>query len=92
MRRLETPRQIAEFKSKVNNFLTAGWSLEEIADHLSICKKTLFNYYGMKYTYKVITIGYKDDTYMNEEEMIQGYQAPTFEELSNDEKTIYMAL
>lgn len=36
-----------------------------------------------------VGLGWKNDTYYNEEEMIQGYQIPTFDELSESEKTIY---
>lgn len=36
-----------------------------------------------------LKLGYKNDTYQSEEEMIKGYQIPTFEELSESEKTIY---
>lgn len=85
-------RKDTDFKRKVNTFLLAGWKLDEIADHFGISRKSLYNYYKLKYTYKVVTMGYKNETYATEEEMIQGYKVPTFEELSNDEKILYMAL
>lgn len=34
-------------------------------------------------------LGYKNESYLSEEEMIQGYVAPTFNELSESEKEIY---
>lgn len=89
---MKPQRYIREFKWKVNTFLLAGWKLDEIADHFGMCKKTLRSYYEMSYTYKIVTMGYKNETYMTEEEMIQGYKAPTFEELSSSEKLIYERL
>jgi len=40
---------------------------------------------------KVVTVnlGYKNESYLSEEEMIQGYIVPTFNELSESEKEIY---
>jgi hypothetical protein len=34
-------------------------------------------------------IGYKDESYFTESEMINGYIPPSYEELSNDEKKMY---
>ena len=34
-------------------------------------------------------IGYRNEAYWNEEEMINGYIAPTYDELSESEKVIY---
>jgi AraC-like DNA-binding protein len=81
-------RKIRDIKRKVNTFLVAGWKLEEIADHLGMCKKTLHSYYKMEYTYKVVTMGYKNEPYMTEEEMIQGFQC-SYNDLSDSEKEIY---
>lgn len=92
MRRFDTPRQITEFKCKVTTYLNAGWKVDEIADHLGVSKNLLRSYYKMIPLIVAPSLGHKNETYMTEEEMIQGYQAPTFEELSNDEKNIYMAL
>lgn len=36
-----------------------------------------------------VGLGFKNETYLSEEEMLQGYKIPTFEELSESEKTIY---
>lgn len=36
-----------------------------------------------------VGLGWKNETYLSEEEMIQGYKIPTYEELSESEKTIY---
>jgi hypothetical protein len=33
-----------------------------------------------------VDLGYKDESYFSESEMLLGYVAPTFEELSNEEK------
>lgn len=81
-------RKIRDIKRKVNTFLVAGWKLEEIADHLGMCKKTLHNYYKMEYTYKVVTMGYKNEAYATEEEMIQGFQC-SYQDLSETEKKMY---
>ena len=81
-------RKIRDIKRKVNTFLVAGWKLEEIADHLGMCKKTLHSYYKMKYTYKVVTMGYKNEAYATEEEMIHGFKC-SFNDLSNSEKEMY---
>jgi hypothetical protein len=85
---MKPERYIRDFKWKVNTFLTAGWKLDEIADHLGMCKKTLRSYYEMKYTYKVITMGYKNEPYATEEEMIQGFKC-SYNDLSNSEKEMY---
>jgi hypothetical protein len=37
-------------------------------------------------------IGYRDEAYWSEEEMINGYQIPTYNELSESEKLIYNRL
>ena len=34
-------------------------------------------------------IGYRNEAYWNEEEMINGYQIPTFDELSESEKVMF---
>ena len=34
-------------------------------------------------------LGYKNESYLSEEEMIQGYKVPSYEELSASEKEIY---
>ena len=81
-------RSIRDIKRKVNYFLVAGWKLEEISEHLGMCKKTLHSYYKMEYTYKVITMGYKNEPYATEEEMIQGFQC-SYNDLSNSEKEMY---
>ena len=39
-----------------------------------------------------LKLGYKNDTYCSEDEMIQGYQIPTYDELSESEKNIYNLL
>ena len=36
-----------------------------------------------------VDLGYKNESYLSEEEMIQGYIVPTFNELSESEKEIY---
>jgi hypothetical protein len=36
-----------------------------------------------------VNLGYKNESYLSEEEMIQGYIVPTFNELSESEKEIY---
>lgn len=36
-----------------------------------------------------VDLGYKNESYLSEEEMIQGYVVPTFNELSESEKEIY---
>lgn len=84
-------RSIRDIKRKVNHFLVAGWKLEEIADHLGMCKRTLHSYYKMKYTYKVVTMGHKNEPYATEEEMIQGFQC-SYNDLSETEKEIYNSL
>jgi hypothetical protein len=53
-----------------------------------MCKKTLRSYYEMKYTYKVVTMGYKNEPYATEEEMIQGFKC-SYNDLSETEKEMY---
>jgi hypothetical protein len=36
-----------------------------------------------------VDLGYKNESYLSEKEMIQGYKVPTFNELSESEKEIY---
>jgi len=36
-----------------------------------------------------VDLGYKNESYLSEKEMIQGYKVPTFSELSESEKEIY---
>jgi len=81
-------RSIRDIKRKVNTFLVAGWKLEEIADHLGMCKRTLHSYYKMEYTYKVVTMGHKNEPYATEEEMIQGFKC-SYNDLSDLEKEMY---
>jgi hypothetical protein len=85
---MKPERYIRDFKWKVNTFLMAGWKLDEIADHLGMCKKTLRSYYEMKYTYKVVTMGYKNEAYATEEEMIHGFKC-SYQDLSDSEKEMY---
>lgn len=39
-----------------------------------------------------VDLGYKDSSYFSEEEMLLGYVAPIYEDLSKDEKLMYNAL
>lgn len=89
MRRFETPRQITEFKCKVNTYLKAGWKVDEIADHLGVSKNLLRSYYKMIPLIVAPSLGHKNESYLSENEMIQGYKVPTYDELSESEKEIF---
>ena len=92
MRTLETPRQIAEFKCKVNTYFNAGWKVDEIANHLGVSNNTLRSYYQMIPLIIAPSLGFRNETYFTEQELIEGYKIPTYDELSESEKEIFQNL
>lgn len=40
----------------------------------------------------VPSLGFRNETYFSEQELIQGYKVPTYDELSESEKEIYNSL
>jgi len=89
MRILETSKQIAQFKSKVNTYFKAGWKVDEIAVHLGVSNNTLRSYYQMIPLIIAPSLGCRKETYFTEQELIEGYKVPTYDDLSESEKEIY---
>lgn len=77
-----------KLRDKAQDLLTKNNTTVEVCDLMCIYPNALSEVLTFKYPNRA-KIGAKDEAYFSEEEMIQGYQIPTFEELSESEKTIY---
>jgi histidyl-tRNA synthetase len=87
-------------KLKVKNLINAGWKKFEIQDYLKI-KIELLNGYEDRFENIGITnediniieivprLGHKSEAYFDEDEMEFGYSAPSYNQLSIDEKILY---
>lgn len=83
-----------DWHRKVAEMVKANWTLDEIASQLKVHVDTI-RLSVQKYMYLLreevtpICFGYKNEAYLTEEEMLEGYQVPTYKELSIDEQIIY---
>lgn len=83
-----------DWHRKVVEMVKANWTLQEIATqlkvHLDIVRLSV-----QKYMYLLcddvpgICFGHKNEAYLTEEEMLEGYIPPKYSDLSIDEKIIY---
>ena len=83
-----------DWHRKVAEMLKANWTLQEIATQLKVHVDTV-RLSVQKYMYLLreevtpICFGHKNEAYLTEEEMLEGYKPPTSSDLSIDEKLIY---
>ncbi len=83
-----------DWHRKVAEMVKANWTLDQIALQLKVHVDTV-RLSVQKYMHLLreevtpICFGYKNEAYLTEEEMLEGYQVPTYKELSIDEKIIY---
>ena len=87
-------RQHDNWHRKVVELVKAGYSIEKIAELLSVTPNTVRlsiqrNMYLLSDNVPGICFGYKNEAYLTEEEMLDGYKAPKYSDLSNIEKQVY---
>lgn len=71
----------------IDNYLTL--TKDELAEKLNKTKQQVYKKYLKLFKEIHLTTGFKLKGDITEEEMIRGYVAPTYDELSNDEKEIF---
>ena len=83
-----------DWHRKVAEMVKANWTLQEIATQLKVHVDTV-RLSVQKYMYLLreevtpICFGYKNEAYLTEEEMLEGYKPPKYSDLSIDEQLIY---
>lgn len=77
-----------KLRDKAQDLLTKNHTTVEVCDLMCISPNALSEVLTFKYPNRA-KIGAKDEAYFSEEEMIHGYQIPTFEELSESEKVMF---
>ena len=78
---LQLRKDFINYRNHCNNKILASVDAE-IYNHRNNRTKKVENI-------NLVDLGYKNESYLSEEEMIQGYIVPTFNELSESEKEIY---
>lgn len=83
-----------DWHRKVAEMVKANWTLQEIASQLKVHVDTV-RLSVQRYMHLLreevtpICFGHKNEAYLTEEEMLEGYKPPKYSDLSIDEKLIY---
>lgn len=77
-----------KLRDKAQDLLTKNHTTVEVCDLMCISPNALSEVLTFKYPNRT-KIGAKDEAYFSEEEMLNGYVAPEYDELSESEKVIY---
>ena len=89
---MRSPSNYNYIYDRVRNMLEAGWIQLDIAKHLNVPVATvghaIATYEGKKYITSLY-FGHKNEAYEQEDYI---YQAPTFDELSDSEQAMYLAI
>ena len=79
-----------EVQNRIYNLISRGKSLYQIIKLEKVSVSSLHLLFNeIQKPVSRGKIGYRDEAYHTEEFMINGYQQPTFDELSESEKVIY---
>lgn len=87
-------RQHGNWHRKVVELVKAGYTIEKIAELLDVTPNTVRlsiqrNMYLLSEDVPGIHFGYKNEAYLTEEEMLNGYKPPKYSDLSETEKQLY---
>jgi hypothetical protein len=89
---VRSPSNYNYIYDRVRNMLEAGWIQLDIAKHLNVpvavVGHAIAQWEGKKYITSLY-FGHKNEAYNNED---YEYQAPTFDELSDDEQYIWRSI
>lgn len=102
MRKKKTPKSVKrntlDFHRKVYHFIACGYTAEEIVTFFigrslkEIEESIAYHAENTKWydhVYEGVCFGYKTTAYFKEEEMLKGYVAPKYKDLSESEKEIF---
>jgi hypothetical protein len=79
-----------EVQNRIYNLISRGKSLYQIIKLEKVSVSSLHLLFNeIQKPVSRGKIGYRDEAYWSEEEMINGYQVPTFDELSESEKIMF---
>lgn len=82
-----------EERSKVFDLINRGFGVYAIIKQVDVSISSLTLLFSdIAKPVSKLKLGYKNEAYCTEEEMIQGYKVPTYDELSESEKNIYNLL
>lgn len=87
-------REHENWHRKVAEFIKAGWTIERIAEQLEVSPSTVRTSVQRNLNLLMedsipICFGYKNEAYLTEEEMLEGYKLPKYSDLSETEKQLY---
>lgn len=74
---------------RLSGYMPAEIAIKNNCEVQEIYNILLSRYQRFLYNHNPVHFGHKTESYLTEKEMLKGYQAPKYKDLSEDEKVIY---